>query len=65
MKVWRVFNGMTGFGAVHRIVVAETGTDAITAAKDSGMRAPYSGRYEASYVCDAIGGAVESEDWDG
>lgn len=27
-KVWRVYNGWTGNGAVHRIVIAETKEDA-------------------------------------
>lgn len=64
MKVWRVFNGMTGFCAVHRIVVAETGTDAIRLAKNAGMLM-MSNRCVATYVCDAVDGAIESEDWDG
>jgi hypothetical protein len=62
LGVWRVFNGLTGFSAIHRIAVAHTEEMAIVLAQKAGMDTRHNPTAER--VCDAQYEAVEAQDYD-
>jgi len=63
LRVWRVYNGMMAFGAVHRIVVARTAREAVEAAALVGFVAR--GEEDAELVLEVAPGAVEAADFEG
>jgi hypothetical protein len=61
LYVWRVYSGRVGFGAIYRVVVAETEKSAMEAATRLGMV----DAKEAEVVCKAEDGAGDESDQDG
>ncbi len=65
LQVWRVYTGLEGACAEHRIVVAHTREEAITISEDLDFERGLQHRHKAEPVCAAIVGAHEVEAYSG
>lgn len=61
LSVYRVYNGWTGNGAVHRIVLAYTADDAIRRVNKGVAGDERPDILSAEWVCPAVQGAAELE----